>query len=139
MCPLPQKIAREHLRSLFIFPYIHRTLLSIFVFTSSSYDHMEKLSELYIYNVYIHIFMNTVACLIFSVNRVTNQNIQIITKRNCYSNCCYYHVWVRMCVENAWKEWFHNGWVVVDVTDLSSQNEFADIQRLFLLPCFTYM
>ena len=93
----------------------------------------------YIYDVYIHTFMNTVACLIFSVNRVTNQNIQIITKRNCYSNCCYYHVWVRMCVENAWKEWFHNGWVVVDVTDLSSQNEFADIQRLFLLPCFTYM
>ena len=34
-----------------------------------------------------------------------------------------------VCVENAWKEWFHNGWVVVDVTDLSSQNEFADIQR----------
>ena len=119
-----KEITREHLRSLFIFPYIHPTLLSIYI---------------YIYDVYIHIFMNTVACLIFSVNRVTNQNIQIITKRNCYSNCCYYHVWVRMCVENAWKEWFHNGWVVVDVTDLSSQNEFADIQRLFLLPCFTYM
>ena len=42
--------------------------------------------------IYIYTFMNTIACLIFSVNRVTNQNIQIITKRNCYSNCCYYHV-----------------------------------------------
>ena len=117
-----KEITREHLRSLFIFPHIYRTIYTI-----------------YIYDVYIHIFMNTVACMIFSVNRGTNQNIQIITNRNCYSNCCYYHVWVRMCVENAWKEWFHNGWVVVDVTDLSSQNEFADIQRLFLLPCFTYM